>query len=960
MTALAMAASHDSAKPLDSLAARWPEISALLDQALALPAAERDAWLAGLSGAQAELRDTLRLLLERARQVESGSFLGSLPRLPTALAADEPQPGMQVGPYRLLSELGRGGMGSVWLAERADGQLKRQVALKLPRLAWGGAMAERLARERDILATLSHRHIARLYDAGVDAQGRPWLAMERVEGVPIDVHCRTLVLPTAERLRLLLQVCEAVAHAHAHLVVHRDLKPSNVLVDAQNQVRLLDFGVAKLMEGDRTAETALTQVSGRALTLDYASPEQIRGEPLGTASDVYSLGVLAYELLAQARPYRLKRGSTAELEEAIAAAEPPRASDVADSPAAKRALRGDLDAILNKALKKDPAERYPTMTALADELLRHLQGHPVLARPESRWYLARKFVLRHRVPVAAMASIVVALSTGLGVALWQSREAQLQAQLAQQAADREAASARLYLETLSTVAAWDAGTFAKPGSVPAAVLGKLDELERMFRDSPEHRLGLLEAVGQQLPYLGDLQGALVVNDRLARALTEHQAAPARRLAARVQRARILANLGRWREAQETAQSVLADPGVSGASVPTRAAAHMLRAQSLASQGLRTEADPVIEAGLNLLRDHPDAGLEAELHSVRAAAYNGFDDLRALRAAQASYDRMLQDPRAGPDMLAASQLTLGTLQSVAGHLAEAEDSLRGALQRLSALYGAADADTVLAAARLGSVIASRGRYDDARQWLAGQRAALQQRASADVPGLLTALALRQVDVELLAGDARTARRLSDAVDERLLDDPGVKDRNIRIIHKARAWVWTGDAAQALALLKAELARLPPELARGPVGRRIRLALVEAHEALGEQAAALQTARALADELRGLGAVGTGLYVNAVEAAAQLEVQAGTPAAAQLERIAALRPAGGGSGGGGGLQYSSQAFRGESALRHAAVLLAAERRAEAVQMLASAEDALRGQHPDSPRLAWMRRLKALSGP
>ncbi len=951
-----MAASPDPAGRLDPLAARWPEISALLDQALALPVSERGAWLGSLSGAQADLHDTLRLLLQRAAQAESASFLGSLPHVAAALPVDEPQAGLQVGPWRLLSELGRGGMGSVWLAERADGQLRRQVALKLPRLAWGSAMAERLARERDILATLSHPHIARLYDAGVDGQGRPWLAMEHVDGVPVDAFCRSHALPLPDRVRLLLQVCEAVAHAHAQLVVHRDLKPGNVLVDAQGQVHLLDFGIAKLMEGDRTAETALTRLSGHALTPDYASPEQIRGEPLGTASDVYSLGVLAYELLAGARPYRLKRGSTAELEEAIAGGDALRASEAAEQPADRRALRGDLDAILAKALQKDPAARYPTVTALADDLQRHLQGHPVLARPESRWYRAGRFVRRHRVPVAALAGVLLALSVGLGAALWQSREARLQAQLAQQAAEREAASARLYLETLSTVAAWDAATFAKPGSVPGAVLAKLDELERMYRDAPEYRLGLLEAVGQQLPYLGDMQGAMAVNDRLAKALAESRAAPERLLAARVQRARILANMTRWPEAQQTVQALLADPAAARAGAPTRAAAQAVLGQALAHQGRRAEAAAAIEAGLALLREQPDSAREAELHTVSASIYLGFDDPRAMRAAQASYSLLLQDPRANPDLLASGQVSLGALQSVTGRLAEAEASTRGGLQRLSALYGVADADSVLGAARLGSVIASRGRYDEARRWLAGQRAALEKRGAADTPGLATTLALRQVDVELLAGDARAARAFSDAIDDRLMDDPAVKDRNIRVIHKARALVWTGDAARAASVLNAELAALPATLARDSVGRRIRLALVEALQAQGERAAALQTARELAAELERLEARGTGMYVNAIETAAQLEVEAGGPAGVQLARIEPLWPAAGGQG----LQPTSEAGRAESALRHAIVLHAAGRGADALQRLATAETALRGQHPDSPRLAWFRQVKARIAP
>ena len=254
-------------------------------------------------------------------------------------------------------------------------------------------------------------------------QGRPFFALEYVEGQPIDVYCRERALNTQSRLALLLQVAHAVAFAHSRLVVHRDLKPSNILVTADGQVRLLDFGIAKLMEGDRTQETQLTQLAGHALTLDYASPEQIRGEQIGTASDVYSLGVVAYELLTGARPYKLKRGSAAELEETIATVDAPLASATATDTAARKELRGDLDAILNTALRKDAQQRYASVDALAQDIERHLRGEPVLARPDRAVYRLRKFVGRNRVAVVASAAVVFAVLAGGTVALWQRKVA---------------------------------------------------------------------------------------------------------------------------------------------------------------------------------------------------------------------------------------------------------------------------------------------------------------------------------------------------------------------------------------------------------------------------------------------------------------------------------------------------------------------------------------------------------
>ena len=438
-------------------------------------------------------------MLATQARVETDDFLAQLPRLPSSAMQGATLPsegrleaGALVGAYRLISEIGRGGMGTVWLAERADGLVSRRVALKLPRAVWGDTFAERHVRERDILATLAHDHIARLYDVGIDGFGRPYLAMEYVEGGAIDAYCRTHALPLRDRIALLLQVMAAVAHAHARLVVHRDLKPGNILVTSEGQVRLLDFGIAKLLEGERTRETALTELGGRALTLDYASPEQIRGEPLGTASDVYSMAVVAYEVLTGSRPYRLTRASAAELEESIATVEPARASSSASDPRVARQLRGDLDAILNKALKKTPGERYPTMDAFAHDLRRYLAGEPVEARPDGLGYRAAKFVRRHRLQVAAGALVGVALIAGASIALWQAREARLQAQRAR----AEAATARAVQGFLERVFLTSSGDQINPMKARETTARELldrgaERIDAELRDAPRARLRLL-------------------------------------------------------------------------------------------------------------------------------------------------------------------------------------------------------------------------------------------------------------------------------------------------------------------------------------------------------------------------------------------------------------------------------------------------------------------------------------
>ena len=492
-------------------------LSTLLDEALDLDEAARGAWLARLSGDAAELAPTLRKLLARQASKETADLLERGPSFTLPAEVDSPtmafQCGDTVGPYRLLRELGHGGMGEVWQAERADGSLKRKVALKLPHVTWAPALAERFAREREILASLEHPNIARLYDAGLDPHGRPYMALEYVEGLPIDEFCKQRALPVEGRLRLLLQVADAVAFAHSRLVIHRDLKPGNILVTDDGQVRLLDFGIAKLMEGEATQETALTRVGGRALTLDYASPEQIRGEPIGTPSDVYSLAVVAFELLAGARPYKLKRQRAAELEEAIAHVDAPLASAVADEVTLKRQLAGDLDAILNKALKKSAAARYPTIDALAQDWRRHLEGHAVSARPDTLTYRLNRLLQRHRVPVAAAAITVAAFGLALGVgatalvifvlllglaaALWQARRAREQARLARIQA-QTAEAVQNFLEDIFRANSGDQSDPIKARQRTAKEL--LDEgaarIEKALDNAPEAKLRVLRTLAR--------------------------------------------------------------------------------------------------------------------------------------------------------------------------------------------------------------------------------------------------------------------------------------------------------------------------------------------------------------------------------------------------------------------------------------------------------------------------------
>jgi serine/threonine protein kinase/Tfp pilus assembly protein PilF len=396
-------------------------MSKLLDEALPLDEPGRRRWLEELSPADRDLALALREALlggdegERAFTLFSSGENGSS-------EMSGLQPGASVGPYQLIRLLGSGGMAEVWLAQRADGAFKRRVALKLPALApMRKDLGQRFARERDILASLEHTHIARLYDAGVDAAGWPYLSMEYVRGEPLTEWCDARRVDVRGRAQLFLQVLAAIQYAHERHVIHRDLKPSNILVTDAGQVRLLDFGVAKLLESEESAEEApLTRVYGQALTPVYASPESVRGDPVDAKSDIYSLGVLLFELLTGDRPYRLKAGaSRSMLEQAIAVAEVPRPSSQTTPEAGSRRavtqdhlireLRGDLDLIVLKALEKEPAVRYASAAALADDLQRYLDGKPVSAQRPRLPYRLRKFVRRNRAMVAVAAAAIIAV-----------------------------------------------------------------------------------------------------------------------------------------------------------------------------------------------------------------------------------------------------------------------------------------------------------------------------------------------------------------------------------------------------------------------------------------------------------------------------------------------------------------------------------------------------------------------
>jgi len=423
-------------------------VEELFERALELPRDVRERWLKERCREEPELREAVRALLlahERAGGILEATVPAAADMIPRMPAVPRPE---RVGPYRVLDEIGRGGMGVVYLAERDDGQFRRRVALKLIRGAPDEELLERILAERQILASLDHPNIAKLLDGGVTESGLPYLVMEHVSGLPIDVYCDRMRLTVRERLALFNTVARAVDHAHRNLVVHRDLKPSNILVTTDGRVKLLDFGIAKLMNPSLAGVASpVTRTERRVLTPEYASPEQLRGEALSTSTDVYSLGVVLYRLLTGRHPYRLREASMPAVLTAVMESDPTRPSarilesqeaPTAESQAAhlastdvasarqstpdrlRRALRGDLDAIVLKALRKEPTQRYGSAEALAEDLERYLEGEAVLAHRGSRWYRLSKFARRNRAAVMAAGLAAISLLFGAGTATWQA------------------------------------------------------------------------------------------------------------------------------------------------------------------------------------------------------------------------------------------------------------------------------------------------------------------------------------------------------------------------------------------------------------------------------------------------------------------------------------------------------------------------------------------------------------
>ena len=498
---------------------RWPQIEAALDELLELPAERRRPRLAEIAAGDPELGRELEPFLVQDGE-SAGPLDDSLETYAAAVfedatigvgepGAEGPEPGSQIGPYRVLSEIGHGGMGSVLLAERTDGEFEHQVALKVVR---GGRrdIAERFRHERQILARLRHPNIATLFDGGTTGGGDPYFAMELVEGERITDYSDQNQLGIEDRIRLFEDVCRAVQHAHRNLVVHRDLKPGNVLVTREGTVKLLDFGIAKIVE----SEDDVSGTTRQFLTPAYAAPEQVLGEPTSTATDIYSLGVLLYELLTGRNPHG-ETSRSVEMARNVVENDPPSASSAvgpelarargSDLHALKRRLRGDLDNILLKALQKAPEDRYASAEDLRADLERHRKQLPVSARPATVRYRVAKFARRHRVGAAAIVAVLLTAVVGFAGVVWQANVASRERDVARAEAERAEAVTEYLLDVFGS---------ADPGADSGATLTAVELAERgaerlgdQFLDRPEIRASITKTLGSVFLRLAELEKA---------------------------------------------------------------------------------------------------------------------------------------------------------------------------------------------------------------------------------------------------------------------------------------------------------------------------------------------------------------------------------------------------------------------------------------------------------------------
>lgn len=698
---------------------RWQRIGDILDAALEC---EPQHWPALLDATCVDAPDLRREVEDLLGRVgDARGFLESPPRAAAAALIAEPRvdpepgPSQRIGPYAIVREIGRGGMSRVFLAQRADGQFDQHVALKLLRPDLDSELDHsRFRAERQILASLNHPNIARLLDGGLTDTGQPYLVLEYVEGRPIDVYCDEHALPVRQRLELFLMAAEATQYAHRNLIVHRDIKASNIFVSDEGAVKLLDFGLAKLLEpGPYASDPSTSRTVAHWMTPEYAAPEQVRRDPVTTLTDVYQLGVMLYRLLAGRLPFAASSGGLRELESAVLRGDPAPPSVVAreSDPHRAKLLRGDLDAITLKALRTEPGERFASVEAFAEDVRRHLSGHPVLARRITPLYRARRFVRRHRVETFAAVGILVSVLVGAGVAVWQARRA---------AAERDLAA--IASRESQAVTSFVMGLFE--ASEPAVARGDtLTAVELVRRAAARAEL---------------LRGQPLVHARMLEVT-----------------GRLYRSLGRFDDAYTVTQRALAIRRIAGVGSTLEASGTLGQlADILLLLGRYTPADSVALEALRIQERavgarHPVVGSTLE-QIAGIAVYRG-----ELSRAEMYFRRSLavRQLTLGPDdsLTADSHLALGAILRLVGRIDEAEREFRGALAILERTVGSDSPQVAGAMLKIAYLLdEDRGRYAEAEP-LYRRALEIRRRAFGDRSPMLAAALFDFADFLSRRGD-----------------------------------------------------------------------------------------------------------------------------------------------------------------------------------------------------------------
>ena len=703
----------------------WRRVFELYDLAADVPPDQRDTWLDDACRTDsADIRAAVRQML--ADQNDGNDTLlrsasaSVRHELESLIDADAPEgDSTRLGPWRLIKEIGRGGMGIVYLADRADGTFEQRAAVKRIRMGLDtDEVLARFLRERQILARLQHPGIARLIDGGADDRGRPYFVMEYVDGEPITAYCNRRSLTVDQRVTLFLAACRAVEFAHRTLVIHRDLKPSNILVTGEGELKLLDFGIAKVLSGEADDAVDRTQTAMPALTPAYASPEQVRGEPATTATDVYGLGGVLYELLTDRRAHDVPDTSPLAYVREILERDPAPPSAMV-SGVTRRRLRGDLDAVVLTALRREPDARYGSVGALCDDLERYLKGVPVQARRAPLMLRARKFVARHRIGVAATAVLAIAVTVGVSATIWQARQTA-----------RAAARTQAVTTFLTSIFQESDPSAARGATITAREL--LDRgaarVERELVDQPDVQAEMFRVIGELYRQLGLLDQAGPLLERAVAVATAVSGADSREVAAALDRWGVLLwDRGEYPQAASTLERALAiRRKVHGAQSEEVSATLGALASVYSDLGRDEEAEALHRETYQIDRAlYGDESLVSATSAANLAIK--LEERGAIEEAKALHRRVLDVRRrlGGPDHpdVAESLLALGVLLSKNGEYDEAERCLREALASSQRVLGPAHHKVAHIMDNLATLLEHRGALSEA---VATAREALEVR------------------------------------------------------------------------------------------------------------------------------------------------------------------------------------------------------------------------------------------